>query len=197
MPTDFDKREYWHSRFATETRFEWLVASEVFMSTLDPYLSRLDTSSRILHVGFGTSDLQNHLRERGFLNVTNLDFEPLAIQRGQQLEKAVFGDVRMKYAVADITNPGILEEFDVVIDKSTVDAVSCGGEGAFMLMAEGVRRCLADGGFWISMSYASSRFSVEGLPFDVDVVAKIPTPKQIPTDPDIYHFCYLLTPKTA
>ncbi|KAF4775251.1 hypothetical protein HER10_EVM0008337 [Colletotrichum scovillei] len=148
------------------------------MSIVDPCLTNLDDSARILQLGFGTSDLQNHIRARGFQNITN----------------QVFGDVRMRYLVADATQLQ-LETYDLIIDKSTVDAISCGGEESVLRMAEGVRRHLTDGGFWISLSYSSGRFDVENLPFDVEVFAKIPTPKLKSTDPDIYHWCYLLTPK--
>jgi len=72
--------------------------------------------------------------------------------------------------------------------------VSCGGDEALLRMAWSVRDCLAEGGIWISMSYSSSRFNLDALPFDMDVIAKIPTPKQRPADPDIYHICYLLKP---
>lgn len=236
MPIDFDKQEYWHHRFATETQFEWLVPSSTFMSIIEPHLASLlsnhhhnhnssnansesdesDSSSspppRVLQIGFGTSDLQNHLRARGLPDILNIDYEPLAIERGRQLEKRAFGDVVMKYAVMDATQLYFCgpndddrrrrrrapQKFDLVLDKSTVDAVSCGGQETFLRMTRGVRRCLAPGGVWISLSYSSSRFDVrdEGLlPFKVDVLAKIPTPKIRATDPDIYHWCYLLTPK--
>ncbi|KAJ0159377.1 Methyltransferase-like protein 13 [Colletotrichum tanaceti] len=207
MPTDFDKQSYWGERFASETSFEWLTPSATFLSIADPYLADLDGSARILQLGFGTSDLQNHLRARGFADVTNVDFEPLAVDRGRALEKRAFGDVAMRYLVADATRLRLLppspdgqhdelDKFDVVVDKSTVDAVSCGGADAFLRMADGVRRHLKDGGFWISLSYSSCRFDLEGLPFDVEVVAKIPTPKLKPHDPDVYHWCYLLRPKS-
>ena len=111
---------------------------------------------------------------------------PLAIERGRQLEARAFGDVRTKYAVADATqldrdldrdrseSRGLSSSssaaaaaaprtFDVVVDKSTVDAVSCGGVEPFLRMASAVRRCLARGGFWISLSYSSRRFDVDGL----------------------------------
>ncbi|WQF87625.1 Putative methyltransferase type 11, S-adenosyl-L-methionine-dependent methyltransferase superfamily [Colletotrichum destructivum] len=195
MPTDFDKQSYWGERFASETSFEWLTPSATFLSIADPYLADLDDSARILQLGFGTSDLQNHIRGRGFTDVTNVDFEPLAIDRGRVLEKQVFGDVAMRYLVADVTRLQLPDKYDVV-DKSTVDAVSCGGVDAFLRMAEGVRRHLRDGGFWISLSYSFCRFDVEGLPFDVEVIAKIPTPKLKPHDPDVYHWCYLLRPKS-
>lgn len=204
MAADFDRRSYWHERFASETTFDWLQPSHEFMSVLQPHLDRLDPSSaRILHLGSGTSDLHNHLRRRGFLDVTNLDYEPLAAQRGRQLERAAFGgDVRMRYLVADATQLGPVSrrlgrhaEFDLVIDKSTVDAVSCGGESPLLRMARGVCAHLAPGAAWVSLSYSASRFDVERLPFDVEIVAKLPTPKRKATDPDIYHWCYCLRPK--
>lgn len=244
MPVDFDKREYWHQRFAAETHFEWLVPSAPFMALVAPYLDQqqqeqqkrrwqqqlqqADAPTRVLHVGFGTSDLHNHLRAHGLDDVVNIDYEPLAIERGRQREKEAFGDVRMKYAVADATQlesdlaavllppspspsppaeqasvdgggDGVharrCPQFDVVVDKSTVDAISCGGEEAFLRMVAGIHKVLAPGGVWISLSYSATRFEVEGLPFEVHMLAKIPTAKARETDPDIYHWCYLLKPK--
>jgi len=134
--------------------------------------------------------------------VLNVDYEPLAAERGRELERRAFGDVRMRYAVADATQlasgtdgvrPGA--RFDLVVDKSTVDAVSCAGHEAFARMARGVRQRLADGAAWISLSYSAQRFDDEDLPFDVEVIARVPAPKLSPTDPDIYHWCYLMTPK--
>lgn len=211
MPKDFDKQEYWHARFTTETKFEWLATSEEFMGILEAdadFSQRLSpSSSRILHVGFGTSDLQNHLRAAGFSNVLNVDYEPLAVERGKQIEEGRFRDVRMEYAVADATrldaDLGLADgpageesrKFDFVVDKSTVDAVSCGGEEALLSMCRAVRRCLAPGGFWISLSYSRWRFDVDGLPFRYEEIARIPTRKIRETDPDIYHHCYKLTPR--
>ncbi|KAF7292850.1 Glyco-hydro-cc domain-containing protein [Mycena indigotica] len=150
MPPDFDNKEYWQQRFAHETAFEWLVSSTDFMRVLEPYLEKLPKAARILHLGIGTSELHNHLRMLGFSDITNIDYEPMAIERSKQLEEKAFGDVRMQYLVADVTE---LESdrlrgglFDLVVDKSTADAVSCGGEEAIARMARAVRRCLGDGG---------------------------------------------------
>ncbi|KAI0199417.1 hypothetical protein F4808DRAFT_432422 [Astrocystis sublimbata] len=252
MPTDFEKQSYWHARFAHEEAFEWLTSSETFMGFIEPYLfaSTLDShnptpnsdpspdsqkSKRILHLGSGTSDLHTHLRALGFLDVTNVDYEPLALARGRDIERRVFGrdDVRMKYVVADVTNfsPSSFStatnscaesipqpqnpdsqpadgnstgtqrcecestpQSDLVLDKSTVDAVSCGGDEALLAMARCVRSCLAPGGVWISLSFSARRFEVDGLQelFGVQVLGKIPTPKARATDPDVWHWVYLL-----
>ncbi|RKU46880.1 hypothetical protein DL546_009118 [Coniochaeta pulveracea] len=109
----------------------------------------------------------------------------------------------MRYAVADVTDTSEVEEllereggFDVVLDKSTMDAVSCGGEEEVLAMAEGVKRCLKEGGFWISLSYSQWRFDVVGLGFDVQVLERIPVPKEKETEPDMWYWCYALRPKT-
>lgn len=233
MPIDFDKQEYWHHRFTTETQFEWLVPSPVFMAIIGPFLqhvpnthdhppennnirNRQQQQPRILQLGFGTSDLQTHLRAAGCTSVLNIDYEPLAIERGRQLEKQTFGNVVQEYAVEDVTQLRLLpqqQKFDLVLDKSTVDAVSCGGEESFLRMVRGVWRCLigtgkreigemgegeGEGkGCWISLSYSSERFNVDGVDelFEVRVLERILTPKLRETDPDIYYWCYLLRPR--
>ncbi|PSR88656.1 hypothetical protein BD289DRAFT_366911 [Coniella lustricola] len=203
MPPSFEEQEYWHQRFENEACFEWLVPSATFMSILDPFLDDYLPSCRILHIGFGTSDLQNHLRARGFTNVLNIDYEPLAIFRGQQREKETFGNVQMKYAVADVTSNRhqSQQRFDIVVDKSTVDAVSCGGEEAFVKMLRSVSECLdGPGGIWISLSYSSQRFVLEKeehMPFDVQEIARIPVPKSRATDPQVYYYCYLMRPRCS
>ncbi|GAB1309819.1 S-adenosyl-L-methionine-dependent methyltransferase [Madurella fahalii] len=195
MPIDFEKQSYWRERFTSEKSFEWLTPSATFMELLAPYLHRLPNSSRILHLGSGTSDLHNHLRREGFLNVTNVDFEPIAIERGQQLEQDCFGDVRMMYLVADATQLDSGEEYPLVVDKSTADAIACGGEDAMISLGRSVYRCLGDGGIWISLSYSQSRFEDVQFLFEVEVISEIPTPKAKPTDPEVYHYCYLLRPR--
>ncbi|KAF4997188.1 hypothetical protein FGRMN_4083 [Fusarium graminum] len=196
MVADFEKQSYWHQRFSTEKAFEWLLPSVDFMPLIQPVLGRLDPdAARILHIGFGTSDLQNHFRSRGFRNVLNVDYEPLAVERGQALERQAFGDVQMRYHVQDATQLDLGEKFDLIIDKSTVDAISCGGETALRRMIAGIKDCLTDGGVWISLSFSEFRFDLDDLPFDVQILDKVLTAKMRPSDPDIYHWCYLLRPK--
>ena len=205
MASDFENPMYWRKRFQSETAFEWLTPSSTFIDLLAPYLDRLDPqASEILHLGSGTSDLHNHLRRSGFLNVTNIDYEPLALERGQQLERKAFGDVKTRYRVADVTKlepPANSEpKCRLVVDKSTADAVSCGGDEAVAAMAERIHGCLdKKSGVWISMSYSDSRFDVGRVRelFHVGVVSTVPIPKRLESDPDIAHWCYELSPKEA
>ncbi|KAI1368148.1 S-adenosyl-L-methionine-dependent methyltransferase [Xylaria arbuscula] len=205
MAADFEKQSYWRDRFASETAFEWLSPSKTFIPFIEPYLSPTG-NQRILHLGSGTSDLHVCLRERGYRDVTNVDYEPLALDRGREMEERAFGDVIMKYSVADVTKTlgsfdvhAVMpcEYYDIVVDKSTVDAVACGGNEALLAMARCVRKCLAPGAVWISLSYSASRFDLgeDLFPFEVSVIGRIPTAKTKATDPDVYHWCYLLRPR--
>lgn len=214
MAADFEQQSYWHDRFQTETAFEWLLTSADFLGLINPLLATLPPSTPILHIGSGTSDLHTHLRRRGFLNVTNVDYEPLATHRGRELEKRAFDDVRLRYVVADATrlpedlataaafNSGDEDkdgdagrcEFQLVIDKSTSDAISCGGDDALRQMCYSVYQCMRPDGAWISLSFSAERYQLDDLPFDVQVLAKVPTPKSRATDPDIFYWCYCLRP---
>ncbi|KAK4223835.1 hypothetical protein QBC38DRAFT_538803 [Podospora fimiseda] len=202
MPADFEKQYYWKQRFQKEKAFEWLTTSPTFINTFTPYLDSLDPTIEILHLGSGTSDLHNHLRKRGFLNVTNIDYEPLALERRQQLERNVFGDVKTKYRVADVTKLDINSDqpnkCQLIIDKSTIDAVACGGDEAVVAMAQGIYKILnGQNGVWISLSFSEHRFDDERIKelFDVQVVTKVATEKRLESDPDLWHWCYSLRPK--
>jgi SAM-dependent methyltransferase len=128
------------------------------MEAISPYLEHLPGAIKILHLGSGTSDLHTHLRQHGFFDVTNIDYEPLALERGQQLENDRFGNVRTKYVIVDATRLQLEEKYGVVIDKSTADAIACGADDAVFSIAKGICRCLNDDGFRISLSYSPWRF---------------------------------------
>jgi hypothetical protein len=86
--------------------------------------------------------------------------------------------------------------FDLVIDKSTADAVSCGGDEALRRMGRTVRECMGEGAVWVSLSYSVERYDdVVGLPFDVESAEKVTLPKRKETDPDVCHWCYVLRPR--
>ncbi|KAI5457150.1 hypothetical protein BGZ63DRAFT_365369 [Mariannaea sp. PMI_226] len=199
MPADFEKQSYWHERFTSETSFEWLLSSEEFMRILGPVVSQLSPSNaKILHLGFGTSDLQNHLRARGFTNVLNIDYEPLAVPRGQDLELKAFGNVVMRYAVQDVTQLTLApdDKFDLIIDKSTADAVSCAGHDPLRRMTARIRECLSGpDAVWVSLSYSAWRFDLDDLPLDVQILSKVLTPKLKEGDPDVFYYCYVLRTK--
>ncbi|BFZ53766.1 hypothetical protein PYCC9005_000797 [Savitreella phatthalungensis] len=192
---DFHRKSYWEQRFDREQAFDWLVSSEqIFLSVKH----LLQPQSRVLHLGSGTSNLHVCLRHDGHLDVRNVDFAQKALDHGRQMELLEFGDVLHHYSQADVTRlpANWTGTVDVVIDKSTADAVSCAGDDAVLAMAREVSRVLSSQGIWICCSYSCSRFDLsDELPFSVMTLKKFQLPKSEPNEPDIFHYCYLLNPK--
>lgn len=190
--TAFHDVSYWRTRFTDERAFEWLISSDKFVTTIQPYLL---TGKFVLNLGSGTSDLHNYMRRAG-CQVTNVDFEASALEHGMFLEKAVFGEVLTEYIVADVTAlPTFPTSFDVIVDKSTSDAVSCAGDDALVRMIRSVKSVLADTGVWICCSYSEQRFSsISQSNFSIAVLEKIPRPKANQHEPELFTWIYLLKP---
>jgi hypothetical protein len=83
----------------------------------------------------------------------------------------------------------------LVLDKSAADAIACGGDGPLFSMADSVRKHLREGACWVSVSYSAYRFDDAALPFQVQVISKIPVKKARKTEPDVFSYCYLLRAK--
>jgi hypothetical protein len=192
MPPAFDRQDYWQTRFTEESSFEWLLASDAFLDILKPHLRALPPDAPILQLGSGTSNMHLQLRAMGFTDITNIDYAPLALEKGKAAERAEFGDVRSTYAVADALKLHLGRKYAIAIDKSTADSIACGGEDALLLLSRGVKRHLSDGGKWISLSYSMSRFDDPGIPLDISLLCKVPVKKVKETEPDVFLHCYLL-----
>lgn len=190
--TDFHDVDYWTKRFESERKFEWLINSAQFMSVLLPFCN---AKLKILNLGSGTSDLQIHLRAKGLL-VTNIDFSETAIRCGREAELAAFGDCCMEHKVADVTCLPMFDHlFDLVVDKSTADAVACAGDDALLRMAHSVRGIMSNRATWISCSYSETRYQGIGtIPFHVELLQRFPRPKSTVHEPTLYIWVYKLTP---
>ena len=199
MPPAFDQQSYWHNRFLSESTFEWLISSETFLDVAAPFLCRLPRDAPILQLGCGTSDLHIHLRRHGFTNVTNLDYEPLAIERSQAMERDEFGDIRTTHVVADVLGLDLGRKFDLVLDKSTADAIACCEGPSVLTMTHRVKNHLTENGVWLSLSFSASRFETDDgtLPLRTEIVDRLRTIKGKPSDPDVFHYCHLLQNRTA
>ena len=137
MP-EYHEASYWDSRFQhNPTPYEWLVSPAFF----EPHITAAIEASRsprpkILHIGCGSSELSYHLPKyvKRPSQVTNVDFSQEALDLGRK------GDSRlkpMKWKYMDLTDHEHVAHmlgdpmkdegmFNVIIDKSTIDAVACG-----------------------------------------------------------------------
>lgn len=158
MPPNYESESFWNTRFKTESHFEWLGdGRETIIPVLQQYLLTHDKNAKelppkTLHIGAGTSTLssailrtyhniyESQTEMRGV--VVNTDFAEEAVERGRQSAEAVRGEVRWekvdllswgdcKKLVPYLSSGEGGELFEVVVDKSTSDAISCGEDVSF------------------------------------------------------------------
>ncbi|KEQ93019.1 hypothetical protein AUEXF2481DRAFT_346079 [Aureobasidium subglaciale EXF-2481] len=141
-PPSFGDLQYWNTRFSKEDEFEWLAD----FTALEPWLRRAIGSSgdenererdgkgkRVLHIGCGTSALSAALKElvKSPRQIHNVDYSDVVIERQRQRDLTNTGEEASKWSTLDLLSLAQVEEFkkqgryDVIIDKSTSDAISC------------------------------------------------------------------------
>ncbi|PWN32276.1 uncharacterized protein FA14DRAFT_162445 [Meira miltonrushii] len=122
---EFQTREYWDKRYASEAPeedFDWFKT----YAELKPILDELvpDRNARILMLGCGNSTLTIDMVNDGYANITNLDYSDILIQKmkirhPEQDWRTM--DVRELSENAD--QLGGAESWDVILDKGTMDAL--------------------------------------------------------------------------
>ena len=149
MPPSFSEAQYWDKRFTENTNaFDWLLPEQCFDEEIADFLKAQGSEHgfQILHIGSGTSMLSFHLAgtvPKGSL-VHNVDFSKEAVEWGRlkehELAKASNNDgghattAQMSWnQVALLSLPSLLKStgpqtMDLIIDKSTSDAIACGAD---------------------------------------------------------------------
>lgn len=202
MPTStpsFGDLEYWNTRFIKEDTFEWLADFTV----LEPWLKQAiaeRTGSKgkpqVLHVGCGSSALSLQLRDLvdSPQQIHNVDYSDVVIERNRQREYEMLRSSKAerescRWSTLDLLSVSqVLDfggpEYDVIIDKSTSDAISCAADVAVKLpyrikttgpgqschsseatvypldiLAIHLAYLARPGCSWIVLSYSASRFS--------------------------------------
>ena len=148
-PSYWDKR---YTEYAGST-FDWLENYDSLKQLIDLFVKPED---RILQLGCGNSIIQEQMYDDGFTNITNVDISSVVIS--QMAERSAESRPLMTYQVADITDMSkdfSQNQFDVVLDKSTIDALLCGDRSFIMTakMLKEVQRVLKIGGYYIMISY--------------------------------------------
>ncbi|KAI8824646.1 hypothetical protein BJ741DRAFT_633301 [Chytriomyces cf. hyalinus JEL632] len=198
-PKDFSSKAFWDERFEKEERFEWLSDARAIVDNCTRIAAGDPVS--LLHVGCGTSQLSNALREAmPTAIIANIDYSPLALERGRRMETEQFGSSAMRWMTADLLDSNSLLgavskecslPFDIIVEKSCADAISCGEDVALSLPAYGsttlpptsvmalnLSRIARHGAKWVALSYSKYRFDV------LD-------PKQHPNNPAARAICCL------
>ena len=166
--SDFSSAEYWSTRFIKETSFEWLLPSnKIITFSLENFHHNPESEiTKCLHLGCGTSTLGLELEEA--LRRTIGDKVDIQLVDSDYVAESITLSTPrpiLNLNALDIFDLRSKSEggWDLIIDKSTADAISCGPligdiEPINVLcsnMAEVTKR----GTRWISISYSPTRFS--------------------------------------
>jgi SAM-dependent methyltransferase len=155
MPNYGDPR-YWdeHYREQEGETFDWLEGYEMLKEVLQPLLSSQDAT--ILVLGCGNAGFSSALYDDGYRFIVNIDISPVVIE---QMKKRHVSRPEMVFSVMDVRKLEFpSNSFDLVVDKSTMDALLCSDSNAFLCVAQmtrEVQRVLKLGGHYLCISYGN------------------------------------------
>jgi len=137
-PPAFGDPSYWEGEYATagvgagDETYEWLLGWDHLSWLLEPLLAR-DTTRSVLHLGCGNSALPEDMHEAGYTKQTAVDISDAVISRMARRNTAREGMRWITADVTDLTNVLPSDEFALVTDKSTMDALFCHDDHALMI----------------------------------------------------------------
>lgn len=135
---------YWDARYQREPAlFEWFFGHTALRRLIRAHIGK---KKPVLHVGCGTSNLQEGMARSGY-TVVNTDISEVVVRQMQQRHAAY---PNLTYLVSDCRGmPEFLDcQFGHVIDKGTMDALLCCKQGTdnVMRMLLEIQRVLQPGG---------------------------------------------------
>ncbi|XP_023014100.2 eEF1A lysine and N-terminal methyltransferase homolog [Leptinotarsa decemlineata] len=128
---EFSQKDYWDTFFRKRgaKAFEWYGEYPELSEYLHKYIKKQD---EVLIIGCGNSSLGRDLFDIGYDKITNIDISPVVIR--QMLSQQEKERVNLKYIQMDALNMSFTnDEFTVVLDKGTLDAIAPNDSEATLL----------------------------------------------------------------
>ncbi|CEF68086.1 Methyltransferase domain-containing protein [Strongyloides ratti] len=159
----YSTKYYWDNRFKEEETYEWIANFEEFGNILLKYLKPDD---KILHIGCGNSKLSQQLFDRGFKNITNLDFSSVIVEKG------IINESHFSWTCDDITKLKTIpsKSFDIVLEKAVIESITTKEKSPWNYSKEtsndldnifqSIQRVLKIGGKFISISFTQPHFRI-------------------------------------
>lgn len=124
--SNYARKNYWEDRFEkTDGYFDWYVGWRELQAIVKNLISK---ESKILMVGCGNSKLSENMYSEDYFNITNIDISGIVIKKMNE-EKDNKNMEKMIYLEMDATSMTFEDNsFDFVLDKGTLDALTCGSE---------------------------------------------------------------------
>ncbi|KAK1921522.1 S-adenosyl-L-methionine-dependent methyltransferase [Papiliotrema laurentii] len=120
----YGTKEYWEQRYTNEapgTSFDWFLTPDYLLPIMKELTGELGTSARVLMLGCGNSGLSEAMYDAGYRNIVNLDYSSAVIT---QMKERHASRPEMQWIEMDVLDLQYgEEEFDLVVDKGTMDAM--------------------------------------------------------------------------
>mmetsp|Transcript_43960 Transcript_43960/g.70279 ORF Transcript_43960/g.70279 Transcript_43960/m.70279 type:complete len:234 (+) Transcript_43960:70-771(+) len=147
--------DYWDKRYRKDpSPFEWLRGFHELKDLIHE-VTNGNPKANILHTGCGNSLLPEEMYEHGYHSIVNIDNSSVAIE---QMASRNQHRIDMQWLVMDCVDLKFEDgSFDLVIDKSVIDAMACGDQASLVIasyMTE-VQRILRPGGVFLCITYGS------------------------------------------
>lgn len=195
----YGSSKYWEAHYQDDDdeTYDWLLPFSALRSVLVEYggCQSLGLRSRLatLIVGCGKSELCEQMYDAGWKTMTAVDISGTVIRhmeqrkydrRGKPIRRGLTFEVR---DACNLPSPQYDEQFDLVIDKSTLDAMLCSRGESILIVDKYLRsiyRTLKFGGTYIAVSLGPpkrrlSKLKREGLKWHIQVI-EIPKPGKCP-----------------
>ena len=140
--------------------FDWLENYEALSSIFENFIDR---ENKIMHVGCGNAPLSEDMYNDGYYDMVNIDISETCIDymKGLNRDKPMMKWLTMDAMATTFKN----EQFDVIIDKSTLDAFLCSdfSEYRAAVYLNEMQRVLKTGGIYLMISYGHPRNRIHHL----------------------------------
>lgn len=147
----YGKASYWDERYTKDPEpFDWYQRYTGVKDLIAQYVKKEDN---ILNVGAGNSRLTEDMYEDGYQAISNIDISKVCIDSMAEKYKDKTGLTWQYMNCMQLDFPD--ENFDVVMDKGTIDSILC-GEGSTAnsaKMMNEISRALKPMGVYFCISY--------------------------------------------
>jgi len=163
---DYSCPRFWQEVYSGTSKWqhtipeEWLMNYEYFKKQR---WHRYLRGGKVLELGCGNSLFMSDAYDDGIQDVTCTDIDAGVIEEMRKFNQ----DLRpqMKYMQSDVRKMrGIpSKSFDIVVDKSTMDALLCAGKAMTTRASGEIHRILKDAGLYLCISFAHPDQMVEAI----------------------------------
>ena len=164
MP-NYGEATYWDDRYNLKnTTFDWLESwSEIKDITetnavkgiegTDEDKKKQRANVSVLNLGCGNSILPEDMYDDGYLRIDNMDISSVCIEQMKERNELRPHMTWKTMDARELKYPD--ETFDLIIDKSTIDALLCGNFAYInvAIMLKECQRVLKTGGYYMAVSY--------------------------------------------